>query len=96
MPKVRTKVASFRSLLATGSSRAIRGAISRRVRKTAAVLRGSSAEISPEQKAIYHSVTGAGKSRVIRDFFNVGRVDRDWIHEFLSARVARNLAKRGA
>lgn len=34
-----------------------------------------SREVNPEQKALYHQVLGAGKSRVKREFFDISQAD---------------------
>jgi uncharacterized protein HemX len=34
-----------------------------------------SRSVSPEQKALYHQVLGAGKSRVKREFFDISQAD---------------------
>lgn len=38
---------------------------------------------SPEQKAIYHQVAGAGKSRVLRKFFELSDADEVAIQQVL-------------
>jgi hypothetical protein len=38
---------------------------------------------SSEQKAIFHNVTGAGRSHVIRDFFRLSDDDKQLAHDVL-------------
>lgn len=47
--------------------------------------------VSPEQKALYHQVLGAGKSRVKREFFGVSDADLGAIRTRLEQGVARNV-----
>jgi len=49
--------------------------------------------ISPQQKAIYHAVTGAGKSRVVRDFFNIGPGDAEALTRLLQGRITTRLQR---
>lgn len=49
--------------------------------------------ISPQQKAIYHAVVGAGKSRVIRDFFALGPGDAEAITRLLQGRITTRLQR---
>lgn len=51
--------------------------------------------VSPEQKALYHQVLGAGKSRVKREFFGVSDADLAAIKSRLEAGVARNVRAFG-
>lgn len=51
--------------------------------------------VSPQQKAIYHTVTGAGRSRVIRDFFSLGPGDDEAIRRLLQGRITERMT-RGA
>lgn len=46
-----------------------------------------SREASSEQKAIYHQVTGAGRSRVKREFFGVDDEGQREIGEALKQRI---------
>ena len=48
---------------------------------------------SPQEKAAYHVVTGAGRSRVIRDFFNLGPGDDEAITRLLQTRVSARLQR---
>lgn len=50
---------------------------------------------SPAEKAAYHQVAGAGKSRVKREFFDVSETDLGQVRSLLSTRLKANLA-RGA
>ena len=52
--------------------------------------------VSPQQKAIYHAVTGAGKSRVVRDFFNFGPGDAEAITRLLQGRITTRLQRGNA
>ena len=47
---------------------------------------------SSEQKAIFHNVTGAGRSHVIREFFALGDDDKDVAHAMLQAALDRRVA----
>jgi hypothetical protein len=49
--------------------------------------------VSPQQKAQFHAVDGAGRSRVIRDFFNLGPGDETAIVELLETRLGQNLQR---
>lgn len=51
--------------------------------------------VSPQQKAVYHAEAGAGKSRVIRDFFNLGTGDAEAITRLLQARITTRFQARG-
>jgi hypothetical protein len=50
---------------------------------------------SPAEKAAYHHVAGAGRSRVKREFFDLTDQDMDKLRSDLSKRLFANLA-RGA
>ena len=50
---------------------------------------------SPAEKAAYHQVAGAGRSRVTREFFDVSDAELGQVRTLLSARLKANLA-RGA
>lgn len=47
----------------------------------------------PQEKAIYHAVAGAGKRRVIRDFFDVSAADADAIAVRLQQSLDRRVAR---
>jgi hypothetical protein len=49
--------------------------------------------VSPQQKATYHAVTGAGKARTIRDFFNLGPGDADAVTRMLQSRITTRLQR---
>lgn len=49
--------------------------------------------VSPEQKAIYHAVAGAGKRRVIRDFFDMHPQDEGDIVRLLGSRLDERLRR---
>ena len=49
--------------------------------------------VSPEQKAIYHVVAGAGKARVIRDFFDMNPQDEGEIVRLLGSRIDERLRR---
>lgn len=51
-----------------------------------------SRSVSNEQKALYHCVEGAGKSRVIRDFFDLNESDIQAAVAAVDAEIARRLA----
>ena len=51
--------------------------------------------VSPQQKAIFHNVAGAGRSRVKREFFDLARSDEQAIVAMLETRMDRNV-QRGA
>lgn len=48
----------------------------RRPRQDVGTIIARSREISSEQKAIWHNVVGAGKSRVKREFFELNEADK--------------------
>ena len=45
----------------------------------------------PEEKAIYHAVIGAGKRRVVRDFFDLSAADADVIADRLQQSLDRRV-----
>lgn len=47
---------------------------------------------SPEQKALYHHVLGAGKARVKREFFDISQAELDAIVARLDQALGRRLA----
>ena len=51
----------------------------------------ASRAVSPEQKALYHHVLGAGKARVKREFFDLSSADLDAIAQRLDAAMTRQL-----
>lgn len=52
-----------------------------------------SREKTPAEKAQFHHVTGAGKSKVKRQFFGFAPDDEPWLHEELTAALDRNLRR---
>jgi hypothetical protein len=50
--------------------------------------------VSPQQKAIYHAEVGAGKRRVIRDFFDLGPGDAEAITRLLQGRISTRLQQQ--
>ena len=52
--------------------------------------------ISPQQKAIWHNVAGAGQSKVKREFFDVSANDLVEIVAVLETRVGDNLQRGSA
>jgi hypothetical protein len=42
---------------------------------------------SPEEKALYHQVLGAGKGRVMRPFLGLSPADEDEIERLIGVRV---------
>ncbi len=48
-----------------------------------------SRDVSAEQKAIYHQVAGAGKSKVKREFFDLSDSDFDRIAERIDSHLER-------
>jgi hypothetical protein len=51
--------------------------------------------VSPQEKAVHHAVTGAGKARVVRNFFDLGPGDTDAILRLVQARVSERMRPRG-
>ena len=49
--------------------------------------------ISPQQKAVYPAEVGAGKSRVKRDFFNLGPGDAEAVTRMLQSRITTRLRR---
>ena len=54
-----------------------------------------SRRVSPQDKAVFHAVVGAGKSRVVRNFFDVGPGDEQAIQRLIEARVDARLKAGG-
>jgi hypothetical protein len=50
-----------------------------------------SRRVPPAEKAAYHQITGAGRRKVVREFFGVSREDEDAITRTLDERLSRNL-----
>jgi len=71
-----------------------------RVAKARAISRptfiGMSRQVSSEQKAIWHNVTGAGKRGVVRRFFDVNEEDTQACAEGLEKLIDLRLKAQGA
>lgn len=53
-----------------------------------------SRDLRPAEKALFHNVSGAGKSRVKREFFDLDDSDVKAMTEELERRVTKNLQKQ--
>ncbi len=51
--------------------------------------------ISPQQKAIYHNVSGAGRGRVKREFFDLAQEDLTAVTELLESRLLAGDREQG-
>jgi hypothetical protein len=49
--------------------------------------------VSPQDKAVFHAVTGAGKARTVRNFFDLGPGDEADIQRMLQRRVSERLQR---
>jgi hypothetical protein len=49
--------------------------------------------MSPQQKAVFHNVVGAGRSKVRREFFNLGPQDTEAIVSLLETRLDQNIQR---
>jgi hypothetical protein len=58
---------------------------------SAATFIGRSRAESSEQKAIWHNKTGAGRSRVIREFFDLNDTDTQALRDGLEQAIAIRL-----
>lgn len=47
------------------------------------------------QKALFHEVTGAGKSNVKRQFFGLSDADEQWLEQELDQCIDLNIRKDG-
>ena len=56
-------------------------------RRSGQTLIQKSRSLSPQQKAIYHNVSGAGRSKVKRAFFDVSEDDIEAVSTFLETRL---------
>lgn len=65
-------------------------------RRTGPTFIGRSRQVASEQKAIWHNVTGAGRSHVIRRFFDVNQDDETAFATALEGLVESRLKKQGA
>jgi hypothetical protein len=54
-----------------------------------------SRSVSAEEKATFHTVTGAGRSRVKRDFFDLNDDDVDVLTRVLEDGIDRRMAGEG-
>lgn len=54
-----------------------------------------SRRLTPSQKATFHQVTGAGPSRVKREFFGISPLDEAVIEQELGLRIDINLQREG-
>ena len=52
-----------------------------------------SRRVPPSEKAAFHQVVGAGRSRVKREFFGVSPQDEEAIRLFADERVNRNVQR---
>lgn len=52
--------------------------------------------VHPAEKALFHNVTGAGKSKVKRAFFDLDASDEEALREELKRRVVNNVGSRHA
>jgi hypothetical protein len=52
-----------------------------------------SRRVPPAEKATFHQITGAGRRKVIREFFGVSRQDEDAIHQRLDDAISRNVQR---
>ncbi len=49
--------------------------------------------VSPQDKAVFHAVTGAGKARTVRNFFDLGPGDEAEIQRMLQRRVSERMQR---
>ncbi len=54
-----------------------------------------SRDVRPAEKALFHNVSGAGKARTKREFFDLDASDVQAMTEELGRRVTRNLQTQG-
>ena len=50
-----------------------------------------SRRVSPSAKAVFHNISGAGKSRVVREFFNLSERELDTLARDIEEIVKSNL-----
>lgn len=55
-----------------------------------------SRSVASEEKAMYHTILGAGRRGVIRDFFTLGTDDEEVIGMALERLIATRLGRQGA
>lgn len=65
--------------------------MSKRRARGRATLIQRSRDLRPGEKALFHNVSGAGKSRVKREFFDLDASDVDALRDELERRVTKNL-----
>lgn len=68
--------------------------MSRRRRKGPTLIQRSR-QVRPSEKALFHNVSGAGKSRTKREFFTLDASDEQALTDELGRRVTKNLQGRG-
>lgn len=51
-----------------------------------------SRDVPPGRKALYHDEVGAGRSRVLRPFFQLTASDEEWLVREIEARLDRRLS----
>lgn len=66
--------------------------MARRTRRGPTLIQRSRA-VAPGQKALYHQVFGAGKSRVLRQFFDLNDDDARVIGDEMRRRITERLAQ---
>ena len=54
-----------------------------------------SRDVRPAEKALFHNISGAGKSKVKRAFFDLDDGDVTAMTEELGRRITRNLQRQG-
>lgn len=59
--------------------------------QVARALGASSRNVSPETKAVYHHVTGAGRSRIKRQFFDLNEPELQQLATLIETRLAKRL-----
>ncbi len=65
-------------------------------KKTGPTLIQRSRSKGAEEKALYHNVTGAGKSKVTRKFLGLTEQEQEQIRQRVIAGMDRELKRRGA
>lgn len=54
-----------------------------------------SRRVSPAEKAAFHQVAGAGRSRVLREFFDLNVNELGQIKRLMDQRLKQNLSRQG-
>jgi hypothetical protein len=49
--------------------------------------------VSPQDKAVFHAVAGAGKARTVRNFFDLGPGDEAEVQRMLQRRVSERMQR---